>query len=270
MSSNNFFYSNENSYSHHTAKDRNKLSYPIRILLNKKKIIGQILDYGCGKGSDVKLLRAKGFDINGFDPHYFPQKFEKKFDTIICNYVLNVLLPHEQINILMNIASLLKSDGFAYFTVRRDLKAEGFRIHYVTKKKTFQMNVILNFNSLFVNDFCEIYSYRHFNQLNNKSSCPFCSPSHNTQLITESNLAYSIFAIYPKSKGHSLIIPKSHKFDYFKISDNTKKEMWLMIDFVKNYLTIKYQTNSFHIHVNIGKKSGQKVNHAIIHLIPVF
>ena len=56
---------NQNIYSHLTAIERTSLSYPARTLLNQKKIIGKILDFGCGVGKDVEILINKGFDIVG-------------------------------------------------------------------------------------------------------------------------------------------------------------------------------------------------------------
>ncbi len=46
-----------------------------RIVLNQKKIIGKVLDYGCGIGKDVELLKNKGIDIAGYDPFYFQLGF---------------------------------------------------------------------------------------------------------------------------------------------------------------------------------------------------
>ena len=54
-----------NPNSHLTAKERDTLSFPAKILLNKNLIVGDVLDFGCGYGSDVKLLKAKGINIEG-------------------------------------------------------------------------------------------------------------------------------------------------------------------------------------------------------------
>ena len=114
----------ENKYTHFTAIDRIKLSSPAQFLLDQKLLTGRILDFGCGFGSDVKLLEPQGLEISGYDPYYFPKYPEGKFDTITCGYVLNVLMTEEQEHVLMEIASLLKSGGKAYYAVRRDLKKE--------------------------------------------------------------------------------------------------------------------------------------------------
>ena len=153
-----------NSYSHLTAKERDAMSFPARMLLNGYKLIGEVLDFGCGFGKDVECLQHKGIPITGYDKHYFPQYPARKFDTILCFYVLNVLLPEEQAKVLIEVSSLLKPTGVAYFAVRRDLTFEGFRTHKVHQKPTYQCIVKLGFRSIFKNENCEIYEYRQYNR----------------------------------------------------------------------------------------------------------
>lgn len=64
---------NKNLYSHLTAKERKYLSFPAKLLLKKKLLVGEVLDYGCGLGKDVELFEKRGIDITGYDKHYFPQ-----------------------------------------------------------------------------------------------------------------------------------------------------------------------------------------------------
>lgn len=207
---------NLNPYSHLTAKEREYLSFPARLLFEKGNLIGSVLDFGCGFGKDVEVLKTRGVEITGYDKHYFPDFPTQRFDTILCLYVLNVLLPAEQALILMEVSSLLKPGGKAYFAVRRDLRAEGYRTHKIHQKPTFQTNVILPFQSIFKNESCEIYEYIHYNFTQSEvRECPFCAPSKEVELIVESAQAYSIFDKYPVSPGHGLIIPKRHVSDYF-------------------------------------------------------
>ncbi|WP_373515966.1 methyltransferase domain-containing protein [Persicitalea sp.] len=81
-----------NPNTHLTAKERTTPSLPVRMLLDRKLIQGKVLDFGCGFGKDVNHLLVKGFDAKGYDPHYYPEYPAEKFDTILCFYVLNVLL----------------------------------------------------------------------------------------------------------------------------------------------------------------------------------
>ena len=257
----------QNKYSHLTAKERNKISFPMNWLKRKSLLKGEILDFGCGFGTDVKILKSDGLNIEGYDKYYQNEYPQKKFDTISCIYVLNVLEPLEQTTVLMNTSELLKLNGKAYFAVRRDLKAEGYRTHYIHKKQTFQTNVKLPFKSIFKNKYCEIYEYQHFNVISDKTNdCVFCST--NRDIISETALSYAIFDKFPVSKGHSLIIPKSHISNYFELSINEQISITLLINRVKNIIDKKYNPDGYNIGVNIGESGGQTVNHVHIHIIP--
>lgn len=259
-----------NAYSHLTAKERTKLSFPARFLLNKGLLQGNVLDYGCGLGSDVSLLKDQNIQIDGYDKHYLPDSPTQKYDTIICLYVLNVLLPAEQAEVLMDVSRLLKPGGKAYFAVRRDLKHQGYRIHKVHKKPTYQCIVKLNFPSILHNDYCEIYEYQHIHQRvkDVKNSCPFCYPESARELIVESATAYSIFDKYPVSEGHALVIPKRHVSRYFELSFREQSACWFMMNRVQSIIGEMFSPEGFNLGININKVAGQTIDHAHIHLIP--
>ena len=149
---------------------------------------GRVLDFGCGTGTDVAFLREQGIDITGYDPHYAPAWPTGRFDTILCQYVLNVLLPEEQVQVLMAVAELLEPAGHAYFTVRRDIKCAGFRSHTeYDGAKVYQCNVVLPYRSVLAVEHCEIYEYRPYNQMSHQGAddCPFCHPTATQQLLSE-------------------------------------------------------------------------------------
>ncbi|HET8810344.1 MAG TPA: bifunctional class I SAM-dependent methyltransferase/HIT family protein [Flavobacteriaceae bacterium] len=259
-----------NPYSHFTAKERESLSFPAKLLLHKNILTGEILDFGCGFGKDVELLKAKGINISGYDKHYFPEYPQQKFDTIICFYVLNVLLPEELATVLMELSQLIKPTGKAFIAVRRDLRFEGFRTHKIHQKKTYQCNVVLNAKSIFKNENCEIYEYKHFNQIKRKekTDCPFCNPEAERELIVESATAYAIFDKFPVNDGHTLIIPKKHCADYFDLTFKEQSACIFMLNKVKEILEKRFKPEGFNVGINIGNKAGQTVNHVHIHLIP--
>jgi len=261
--------SGKNEFSHLTAKERATMSFPSRFLMNNIKLSGRILDFGCGLGSDVESLKKKGFDVFGYDPHFFPVYPKEKFDTIICLYVLNVLFTEEQTTVLMQVSSLLKEGGKAYFAVRRDIQYEGFRTHKLHQKPTFQCNVKLPFQSILKNESCEIYEYSHSRQLSDGvKDCPFCNLSKNIKIISESVTTIAIYDKYPVSKGHALIIPKSHISNYFDLGTKAQFGCWIMVNFVKDYLQNLYAPDGFNIGINVGKSAGQSVFHGHIHVIP--
>jgi 2-polyprenyl-3-methyl-5-hydroxy-6-metoxy-1,4-benzoquinol methylase len=111
-----------------TAISRNKISKPVQFLKTEGLLKGTVLDYGCGRGFDAKAIKA-----DAFDPHYFPEMPKKKYDTIICNYVLNVVDETVEKNIIKSIKKLLKKGGRAYISVRRDSFKEG-----INSKGTYQ------------------------------------------------------------------------------------------------------------------------------------
>jgi len=262
--------SNQNSNSHLTAIERTSLSYPARIVLNQKKIIGKVLDFGCGIGKDVELLKAKGINIVGFDPFYFPDFPTEKFDTILCFYVLNVLLPEEQAEVLMNVSSLLKPNGKAYFAVRRDIQYEGFRIHKVHKKETYQCLIKLAYLSIYKNENCEIYEYEHYTTLNkgNIGLSPFLIGDETRELIVETATVFSFYDKFPVSKGHSLIVPKKLVSNYFDLTLKEQTACWIVANKAKSILQEKFNPDGFNIGINVNAEAGQTIWHSHIHIIP--
>jgi len=260
----------QNTYSHLTAKERDTLSFPAKLLLNKNLLVGNILDFGCGFGKDVELLKAKAINISGYDKHFFPAYPTKRFDTIICFYVLNVLMQEEQATVLMQLSQLVKPTGKVYFAVRRDLQYEGFRTHKIHQKQTYQCNVKLAYKSIFKNENCEIYEYKHFNQVDRKenSDCPFCNPDSERELIVESATAYAMFDKFPVSNGHALIIPKKHCADYFDLTFREQSACTFILNTVKEILKKKLKPDGFNIGINVSVAAGQTVPHVHIHLIP--
>jgi len=262
--------SSNNLNSHLTAKERTQLSFPARLLHRKGLLKGEVLDFGCGFGTDVNQLLTQRLNISGYDKHYAPDYPQKQFDTIICLYVLNVLFPEEQAVVLMEISRLLKPGGMAYFAVRRDLRAEGFRIHKIHRKSTYQCNVKLPFPSVFVNDNCEIYVYKHYNQSLRKGAdgCPFCNPEVERELLAESATAFAIHDKFPVNEGHTLIIPKRHVTSYFELTFKEQSACWFMLDFIRPILEKRYKPDGFNIGINVGETAGQTIPHVHIHLIP--
>lgn len=260
----------KNGFSHLTAKERTSVSFPTRWLLEKGYIQGKILDFGCGHGADIKYLEGKGFDVSGYDKHYQPDYPTKKFDIIICHYVLNVLLPEEQAKVLMEVSELLNPGGKAYFTVRRDIRHEGFRIHKLHQKPTYQCLVRLPYWSILKTESCEIYEYQHYSGVLRKEekNCPFCKLDTDREIITESATAYAIYDKYPVSEGHALVIPKRHLANYFELSFKEQSACWLVLNRTQKIIQKKYQPQGFNIGVNIGDAAGQTVHHVHIHLIP--
>lgn len=253
-----------------TAIKRTDLSVPTRYLLQHNLLTGRILDFGCGYGYDTDELKRQGHDIVGYDYYYRPDYPEGKFDTIICNYVLNVLEPYAQAEVMMNVTNLLKPQGTAFYAVRRDLTEEGFRMHAIHKQYTYQCNVCLPFASLVHNKSYELYQYNHFNKLPRKEGerCPFCRLSRRVEIICETATCVAFYDGYPVSPGHALIIPKRHVASYFDLTNHEREAMNVMLQYVRQKIDERFHPDGYNIGINVGEAAGQSVFHVHMHLIP--
>lgn len=94
-----------------TAIARSKPSKPIQFYEKNQLLEGEVLDYGSGH---------EVHDYAKFDPVHEPnyELLRKKWDTIMCNYVLNVIpLPHNRFELVLAVLQLLKGYGTAYFAI---------------------------------------------------------------------------------------------------------------------------------------------------------
>lgn len=83
---------------HRTAIDRNQLSQPMQNLAKHNYLNGgySVLDYGCGKGDDVRELEAHGIDVSGWDPALYTEGLLVNSDIVNLGFVLNVIEDREE------------------------------------------------------------------------------------------------------------------------------------------------------------------------------
>lgn len=74
----------------------------------------------------------------------------------------------------------------------------------------------------------------------------------------------------PASKGHALIIPKSHFEDLYALDEETTKKAFVLAKKLAEKMTKALSCDGFNIVQNNGEASGQTVFHFHIHLIPRF
>jgi DNA phosphorothioation-associated putative methyltransferase len=94
-----------------TAPHRKKLSVSARSALDSGVISNgdTILDYGCGRGGDVQLLRSLGYQVQGWDPYHFPEPLPQPADVVLHSYIINVIEdPNERAEVLRHGFSLAK------------------------------------------------------------------------------------------------------------------------------------------------------------------
>jgi len=144
-----------------TAIHRKKLTRPLTWLWINEHFSNlhnkRVLDYGSGKSVDYIFLGA-----DRYDPNFQPIRPKHKYDIILCTYVLNVLQKDEQDKVMEDIKSLLKVNGRAYITVRRDIKFKGVKVKgYYTKGGWSQTRVELDLPKLKeTSNFCTYLLYK--------------------------------------------------------------------------------------------------------------
>ena len=127
-----------------TAIARNTLSIPVRqALLDQQLTPGErVLDYGCGRGDDVRTLRHMRFNIEGWDPFYTPDTALRPARVVLLTYVLNVVEdPAERRRTLEHAWSL--TAGVLVVSTRLTwertrVKGQPLSDGVLTSRKTFQ------------------------------------------------------------------------------------------------------------------------------------
>jgi DNA phosphorothioation-associated putative methyltransferase len=81
-----------------TALKRNRLSVPVQSLYKHELIdeCSSFLDFGCGRGDDVRQLCDLGVHASGWDPHFSPDVQKRPADIVNLGYVVNVIEDAEE------------------------------------------------------------------------------------------------------------------------------------------------------------------------------
>lgn len=86
--------------------------------------------------------------------------------------------------------------------------------------------------------------------------------------IFESKSFFVIRDNYPVSPGHSLIISKEVKVDYFSLTNEERTELQEVILLTKKGIEKEFSPDGYNIGMNCGKVAGQTVMHFHCHVIP--
>jgi ATP adenylyltransferase len=98
--------------------------------------------------------------------------------------------------------------------------------------------------------------------------CLFCEIPLE-RIIASNELAYAIRDGFPVTPLHSLVIPKSHKIDYFSLSEDELLACDQLLRSLKEEIQISDAgVTGFNIGLNAGESAGQTIFHCHFHLIP--
>ena len=99
--------------------------------------------------------------------------------------------------------------------------------------------------------------------------CVFCKIVNGeikSRLIMESKNSIAFLDAFPVTKGHTLVIPKTH---YSKIQDMSQDDSVDLFRVVYEVVPkIDKITGSTLLAIHNGKESGQEIPHVHVHLIP--
>lgn len=127
-----------------TAISRAGVSVPARqAMIDKQLAPGRtVLDYGCGRGGDVRALQQLDVQIAGWDPFYQPGTALVSADVVLLTYVLNVIEdPHERRKALReawDLAGKLLVASARLTWEKSKVKGEAFGDGLLTSRRTFQ------------------------------------------------------------------------------------------------------------------------------------
>ena len=104
-----------------------------------------------------------------------------------------------------------------------------------------------------------------------EENCVFCKIAQDiikTVKISVSNNFIAILDTHPKTKGHTLIIPKKHFVTLLDIPNNLGEELLTFTKKICSQILDNKQGNGFNILMNNLECAGQVVKHAYIHILP--
>ena len=103
------------------------------------------------------------------------------------------------------------------------------------------------------------------------ANCIFCKIANGeipaATLYEDENFRV-ILDLGPASKGHALILPKSHAANIYELSDEMAAKAMILAKKMATVMTAALKCDGFNIVQNNGECAGQTVFHFHMHLIP--
>ena len=101
------------------------------------------------------------------------------------------------------------------------------------------------------------------------TECPYCRKTRTGEgVVAENELALAITDEFPLNPGHTLIVPRRHEGDYFRLTEEEQTAIVALIREVQVGLQKQYRPAAFNVGLNSGPAAGQTIPHTHVHLIP--
>jgi len=105
------------------------------------------------------------------------------------------------------------------------------------------------------------------------NTCQFCLKSETLKVkrpvVFESEYFIAIKDIYPVTLGHTLLISKEHKKDFFDLNSLEKQDLNQSIVEVRSLIDLEFKDiTGYNIGMNCGISAGQTIFHFHLHIIP--
>jgi len=111
---------------------------------------------------------------------------------------------------------------------------------------------------------------------NNKSNgvnCLFCNIAkgkESSSKIYEDKNTYAFLDINPTNKGHTLVIPKKHFYNFYDLPDKEMCQMMLTAKKLAAVIKKAMNADGINIIMNNDRAAGQLISHSHVHIVPRF
>lgn len=103
------------------------------------------------------------------------------------------------------------------------------------------------------------------------TDCLFCKIINGdipSTKVYEDDYCYAFMDIMPLSKGHTLLIPKTHVANIFEMTEDIAKNLYAAAPKVANAIKAAFNPAGMNTLNNNGAAAGQTVFHYHLHFIP--
>ncbi|MHA1776215.1 MAG: HIT family protein [Promethearchaeota archaeon] len=104
-----------------------------------------------------------------------------------------------------------------------------------------------------------------------EQDCIFCKIARKeipARIIYESDNSIAFLDIAPATRGHTVVIPKVHFYNFLDMPVNLMKDFFLDVQKVSKLVLEKIGAKGFNLIQNNFEIAGQIVPHSHIHIIP--